>query len=84
MTKKLRTVRQVMELSIQHHVPPEIDPSRGDEAWTLEAYLETLPPDFASALRAEIAKGTLVVSLVPGSAARGRGKSRPPKATPGT
>ncbi|MBK9797283.1 MAG: hypothetical protein IPP58_12460 [Holophagaceae bacterium] len=84
MTKKLRTVRQVMELSIQHHVPPEIDPSRGEEAWTLEAYLETLPPEFASALRAEIVKGTLVVSLVPGGVARGRSKSRPPKAAPGT
>lgn len=83
MSKKLRTVRQVMELSIQHHVPPEPGPAQGAEPWTLETYLETLPPDFATALRAEIAKGTLVVSLVPGGSARGRSRARVPKATQG-
>ena len=67
MTKKLKTVRQVMELSIQHHIAPDVDLPESGEEWTLETHLDTLPAEFAAAIRAEMAKGTLLVSLVPGT-----------------
>lgn len=67
MTKKLNTVKQVMELSIQHHIAPDVDLPQVGEEWTLETHLDTLPAEFAAAIRAEMAKGTLLVSLVPGT-----------------
>ncbi len=83
MTKKLKTVPQVMELSIHHHVPPEAGSPGTTEAERLEAHLKTLPPAFAAALRAELAEGTLVATLVHGSglrvsAARPRGRRAKP------
>jgi len=81
MTKKLRTVRQVMELSIHHDVPSDADPAGAQEEWTLENHLDTLPAEFAAAIRVEMAKGTLVVNLVPGTsgiritASEARGKN---------
>jgi hypothetical protein len=44
MTKKLRTVRQVMELSIHHDIPPDADQAQPQEEWTLDSHLDTLPP----------------------------------------
>lgn len=67
MAKNLKSVRQVMELSIHHDIPPDADPAQAREEWNLEAHLDTLPPAFAAAVRAEMAKGTLVVNLVPGT-----------------
>jgi len=75
MTKKLRTVQQVMELCIQHHIPAGQEMAAGDELSQearLEAYLDTLPSEFAAALRAEMSRGTLVVTLVPRSGGRPR------------
>ena len=66
MTRRLKTVKQVMELSIQHHLPREVEPALSAEE-ALAAHLATLPPAFAEALRAEMALGTLVVALVPGT-----------------
>jgi hypothetical protein len=67
MTKKLKSIRQVMELSIHHDIPPDADQAQTREEWTLEGHLDTLPPEFAAAIRVEMAKGTLVVNLVPGT-----------------
>ena len=67
MTKKLKTVKQVMELAIQHHLPADADQPRAEEGRTLETHLDTLPAEFAAALRREMAKGTLQVTLVPGA-----------------
>ncbi len=78
MTKQLKTVRQAMELTIQHHLPADVDQAQAGVVWTLETYLDSLPADFAAALRAEIAKGTLRVSLVP-EGRTGKPRSRRPK-----
>ena len=80
MTKRLKTVRQAMELTIHHHTPPGPDLAVKGEDWTLEAYLDSLPAGFATALRAEIAKGTLAVSLVPEG--QGKVRARRSKAAP--
>ena len=84
MTKRLKTVRQAMELTIHHHTPPGPDLAVKGEDWTLEAYLDSLPAGFATALRAEIAKGTLAVSLVPQGQGPGKARARRSKAAPGT
>jgi len=57
MNKRLDSIEQAMELSIHHHVPPQ------DGQSPLEAQLDALPARIANALRAEMAKGTLVVTL---------------------
>ena len=73
MTKRLGTIEQAMELSIQHHIPPpavlDSGQAAGAEAMRLEAYLDTLPARFAQALRSELAKGSLTVTLVAGTGA---------------
>ncbi len=76
MPKKLSNVRQAMELTIQHHLPADVDQSQAGVDWTLETYLDSLPPEFAAALRVEIAKGTLEVSLVPGHSRTGKPRAR--------
>ena len=73
MSRKPKTVEPAMELVIQHHVGP--DPGAPGLP-PLEARLEGLPAAFAAALREEMAKGTLVVTLAPGT---GGLKIRPAK-----
>ena len=69
MSRKPKTVEQAMELVIQHHVGPDPAEAGVDAAGAplspLEAQLDRLPAPFSAALRAELAKGTLQVSLVP-------------------
>jgi len=79
MPKKLSTVRQAMELTIQHYLPADVDQGQAGVVWTLESYLDSLPAEFAAALRAEIAKGTLLVSLVPEGSRVGKPRARRPK-----
>jgi len=67
MTKRLNSIEQAMELSIHHHFPPQDGPAPEEAGQTgpspLEAQLDALPARIANALRAEMAKGTLVVTL---------------------
>ena len=82
MSRKPRTVEQAMELVIQHHPGPDPTQAGTDAAGAtlspLEAQLDRLPTPFAAALRAEMANGTLTVSLVPeGGGVRVRTARRP-------
>jgi hypothetical protein len=77
MTRQLKTVKQVMGLSIHHDIPPDAELPQTREEWTLDTHLDTLPPEFAAALRVEIAKGTLQVTLVPGVSGIRVSSSRP-------
>jgi len=67
MTKRLNSIEQAMELSIHHHVAREGEPvpeeARQAGRPPLEVQLDALPARIANALRAEMAKGTLVVTL---------------------
>jgi len=88
MTKQLKTVKQVMGLAIHHDIPPDMELPQTREEWTLDTHLATLPAEFAAALRAEIAKGTLQVSLVPGVSgirvSSSKPKARRPKTASGS
>jgi len=90
MSRKPRNVEQAMELVIQHHPGPDPDQGGTDAAGApispLDAQLDRLPAPFSAALRAELARGTLTVSLVPeGGGVRVRTiKPRPKRSVPPT